>query len=145
MKKVIALLLLSALSLSACADKADKISASYVSPLQYQDYSCKQIRGEIARVSRKMTEVAGVQDKIASNDSAAMGVGLIVFWPALFFIDSTDQRVEVARLKGEFDALEEVAVQKNCDVVKELNAARAAEAERRKKNETSSKPQKNYN
>src|SRR5207247_9301476 len=73
--------------LSGCADHADKVQASYVSPLQYQEYSCHQIRAEVMRITHKLNEVAGVQDKTASNDSAAMGVGLILFWPALFFID----------------------------------------------------------
>jgi hypothetical protein len=145
MKKLTALLLTGTIMLSACADKADKIQASYVSPLQYQDLSCKQVRGEIARVSRKMNEVAGVQDKTASDDSVAMGVGLVLFLPALFFIDSSDHRVELGRLKGEFDALEQVAIQKNCDVAGEINNARAMEAERRKKNETNNGSKKQYN
>jgi hypothetical protein len=130
MKKFITFTL-SVFLLTACADSSDKIKASYVSPLQYSDYSCSQIRAEIGRVGRKMSEAAGVQDKTASNDSAAMGVGLVLFWPALFFIDNTDNRVEVARLKGEFDALEQAAIQKNCTVAKEVEAARKAEEARR--------------
>lgn len=124
-------LFLSMLIVSGCAQKADKIQPSYVSPLQYGDYSCKQIKAEINRVGRRMNEVAGVQDKTASNDAAAMGVGLVLFWPALFFIDSTDQRVELARLKGEFDALEQAAIQKNCTVAKEIQAVREADAARK--------------
>ncbi len=124
-------LLLGCLLLASCAQKSDKIQASYVSPLQYQDFSCQQIRGEISRVGRKMSEVAGVQDKTASNDSAAMGVGMVLFWPALFFIDSTDQRVELGRLKGEFDALEQAAIQKNCAVAKEIDEIRKVEAARK--------------
>ena len=78
-----------------------------------------------------MNEVAGVQDKTASSDSVAMGVGLILFWPSLFFIDSSDQRVELARLKGEFDALEQTAIQKNCTVAKEIQSVRADAAARK--------------
>ena len=77
-----------------------------------------------------MSEVSGIQDKTASNDSVAMGVGLVLFWPALFFIDSSDQKVEVARLKGEFDALEQAAIQKKCDVANEIEEARRIEADR---------------
>ena len=129
--------------MSACAPEASKIQPSYVSPLQYQDYSCKQIRSEIGRVGRKMSEVNGSQDKTASDDSAAMAVGMILFWPALFFIDSSDQRVEVARMKGEFDALEQAAIQKNCTVAKEIKEARAIEearlAAKKKANEPANK------
>ena len=116
--------------LAGCAQSADKIKPSYVSPLQYQDLNCKQIRAELGRVGRKMSEVSGIQDKTASNDSVAMGVGLVLFWPALFFIDSSDQKVEIARLKGEFDALEQAAIQKKCDVANEIEEARRIEADR---------------
>ena len=43
------------------------------------------------------------------------GAGLILFWPALFFIGGTkEQEAEYARLKGEYEALDKVAIQKNC-------------------------------
>ena len=129
MKKL--LLLTSCIALTACADHSDKIQPSYVSPLQFSDYNCSQIKGELGRVGRKMNEVAGVQDKTASSDSVAMGVGLILFWPSLFFIDNSDQRVELARLKGEFDALEQTAIQKNCTVAKEIQSVRADAAARK--------------
>ncbi|MDY0029233.1 MAG: hypothetical protein RBR86_04735 [Pseudobdellovibrionaceae bacterium] len=129
--KYLSLLITSCLFLSACASKSENIKASYVSPLQYSDYSCKQIKGEIGRVGRKMNEVAGIQDDIAGDDAVAMGVGLVLLWPALFFIDSDDQHVELARLKGEFDALEQVAIQKNCTVAKEIEAVRQEEVARK--------------
>ena len=136
-------LFLIVIMVSACAQKADKIKPAYVSPLQYSDYSCSQIKGEISRVGRKMNEVAGVQDKTASDDSVAMGVGLILFWPALFFIDSSDERTELARLKGEFDTLEEVAIKKNCTVAQEIQSIRDAEDARRAENKVEYKRETN--
>jgi hypothetical protein len=46
-----------------------------------------------------------------------MAVGMILFWPALFFLEGGDgpQAAEYGRLKGERDALERVAIQKKCD------------------------------
>lgn len=82
------------------------------------------------RVSQKVSQISGVQDKTASNDSVAMGVGLILFWPSLFFISGHDQHVELGQLKGEYDALQQVAIQKDCDVVKEIEAGRKMEEER---------------
>lgn len=140
MNKVISMAAFAALALSACAPQSSKTQPSYVSPLQYQDFSCKQIKAEIGRVGRKMSEVNGTQDKTASNDSAAMAVGMILFWPALFFIDSSDQRVEVARLKGEFDALEQAAIQKNCAVAKEISEARKIEEARLAKQKSAQEP-----
>lgn len=128
---VLATCMISQLSLVACASKSENISGAYVSPLQYQSYNCNQIRSEMSRVSRRVNEVAGVQDRQASKDSVALGVGLVLFWPALFFMIGKDQKEELSRLKGEYEALEQAAIQKNCDVAKEINAAREMEVQRK--------------
>lgn len=100
---------------SACADHSSEIPAQYISPVQYDGYSCKQIAAEMSTVSARVSEVGAQNDKVASNDSVAMGVGLILFWPALFFLDrNTAQAAEYGRLKGEFDALEQAGIRKNC-------------------------------
>lgn len=115
-KPVLAMCIMSQLSLTACATSADQVKASYVSPMQYQSYNCNQVRAEIGRVSRRVNEVAGIQDDQASNDSVALGVGLVLFWPALFFMIGKDQEAELSRLKGEYEALETVAIQKECNI-----------------------------
>jgi hypothetical protein len=131
--------------LSGCADHSDKVRASYVSPMQYQDYSCRQIRAEIMNVSHKVNEIAGIQDKTATNDSVAMGVGLVLFWPALFFIEHGDQHVQLAELKGQYEALEHAAIQKNCDVVKEINASKKMAEERKAKEKKANTSNNNNN
>lgn len=110
--------------LAGCASSPDKISAAYVSPIQYSNYDCDQVRSELMRVSSKVREVAGAQQKQANNDAIAMGVALVVFWPALFFIGGNDRKEELSRLKGEYDALEQAAIQKSCPVAAELKAGR---------------------
>jgi len=110
----------------ACATAPDKVSASYVSPLQYQSYDCEQIRSEMLRVSAKVREVSGSQAKSAKNDAIAVGVGLVLFWPALFFLATGDQKEELARLKGEYDALEQSAISKKCAVADEIAAGKKA-------------------
>ena len=111
--------------LAACASSPEKISAAYVSPIQYSGYDCDQIRSELLRVSGKVREVAGAQKQKANNDAIAMGVGLVLFWPALFFIaGGNDRKEELSRLKGEYDALEQAAIQRNCPVAAELRAGR---------------------
>ncbi|MBX3442127.1 MAG: hypothetical protein KF774_06950 [Planctomyces sp.] len=123
-----------ALALSACAKSSNEISSQYISPLQYRDYSCKQIEMEMQMLSRRVSELGGHVDKTASNDSVQMGVGLILFWPTLFFLDGdTPQATEYARLKGEFEALEKVAVQKECDIAVERPQVKKAEPAEEKK------------
>lgn len=115
--QIVAATALCAVSLGGCATNPDNISASYVSPIQYSSYSCPQLREEAARVSGRAAEIAGVQSSKASGDAVAMGVGLVLFWPSLFFIkgDGTTA-AEVARLKGEMDALEQASIKHKCGI-----------------------------
>jgi len=108
------------LALSACASQPDTISAAYVSPIQYQNYSCEQVQMELSRVSRKTQELHGALKKKADNDSMQTAASLI-FWPTLLFLEGGDgpQATEYARLKGEHDTLEATALQKSCSIVVE--------------------------
>lgn len=115
--------MLALMMLAGCATPPDKISASYVSPMEYADYSCTQIRSELRRVQRRVTQVTGAQKKQADNDAVAMGVGLVLFWPALFFLAGDDQQEELARLKGEYEALQQASIQKDCEVALEARGA----------------------
>lgn len=126
MSKAMTALLCAGLVVSGCATKSSNIQASYISPLQYGSYDCEQIQVEMVRLSAKVREVAGAQDKQAKNDQVAMGVGLVLFWPALFFLASGDRKEELSRLKGEYEALESSAIQKKCAIASDIQAAKAA-------------------
>lgn len=102
---------------SACASSKEDIPTQYVSPLQYNSYKCSQIEMEMESVSRRVSELSGEVDRRSSNDSVKMGVGLILLWPTLFFLDGDGpQATEYGRLKGEFEALEKASIQKNCRI-----------------------------
>lgn len=106
-----------AILLAGCATKSTDIAPSYVSPMQYQSFSCQQLTLEAQRVSTRVAQVSGQQDEKAKDDAGKMAVGLVLFWPALIFMDGDDQVAsEVARLKGEMDALEQANIQKNCGI-----------------------------
>jgi hypothetical protein len=103
------------LTISGCATAPDKIATTYVSPLQYQNYDCGQIAGELERVTRHAGELNADLAKKASNDTTKTTVGVILFFPVLFFLDgNSPQAAEYAQLKGERDALEKVAIEKKC-------------------------------
>lgn len=98
-----------------CASSSDKISAQYVSPLQFSGYDCSQISTEAQRISSRVAQLSGVQDQKATNDAIATGVAIVVFWPAAFLIGGNDHNsAELSRLKGEFETLEQVSIQKKC-------------------------------
>jgi len=104
-----------ALGVSACAKNPGDIAAAYVSPLGYESYSCEQLAAEAQRVSSRAAQVMGVQQDKAQGDAVAVGVGLILFWPALFFVKGNGATEgEIARLKGEMDAIEQVSIHKEC-------------------------------
>lgn len=112
--KFIATLLIPAF-LSACATAGKDVSAAYVSPVQYSSYDCEQIKQEMLRTQSRASQLSGRLDEAASNDKAIVGVGMILFWPALFALGGTKQQeAELSRLKGEYEALSASAVSKKC-------------------------------
>jgi hypothetical protein len=115
MKRPIAVVCSAAIGVGGCANSSNDISPAYVSPLQYQAYDCGQIAVEVQRVQARVVELGGRLDQAASNDKAIVGAGLILFWPALFALGGTKQQeAEYARLRGEYDAIEQAAVSKRC-------------------------------
>ena len=67
----------------------------------YQNFPCEQLALEAQAISARAATAAGVQDQKATGDAVAMTVGLVVFWPALFFMKGDGaQAAEVGRLKG---------------------------------------------
>ena len=121
----VALLALSC-ALAGCASKSNEIAASYVSPLQYESLSCPQIAEEAQRVSQRAAIAAGAQDNQASKDAVSTAVAVVVFWPAAFFVGGDKgNATELARLKGEMEAIEQASIRKNCGIQFRQQAAAA--------------------
>lgn len=115
MKDMTLVCVLIVLATTGCATASKDISAAYASPMQYQNFDCSQISAESARVRSRVSEVGGRLDQASSNDAAITTAGAILFWPALFFLGGTKQQeAEYARLRGEYDALQQVAISKKC-------------------------------
>lgn len=109
--------------LAACASHPDKMTASYVSPVGYANHSCEQIDSEIKRVNLRAEHLRTSLKKEAETDNLQMTVGLVLFWPTLFFLEGGDgpDAAEYTRLKGERDALQSVSSEKSC-VTQSANA-----------------------
>jgi hypothetical protein len=106
-----------ALVVVGCATKASDVAPSYVSPMQYDAYNCKQLAEEAQRISARASATAGAQDSQATKDAVATTVGVIVFWPALFFIGGDKQNAaELGRLRGEMEAIEQASIRKKCGI-----------------------------
>lgn len=133
----------SILLLAGCASSPDSIPAQSVSTTQYEGYNCTQIAGEMNRVNDRIVALHADLKSKANNDVAAMAVGMLVFWPALFLLEGGDgvEANEYGRLRGEMDALQKVGVQKSCANLPEFDDPIEADMEaQRKQQETDQDP-----
>ncbi|TNB46801.1 hypothetical protein FF124_14675 [Martelella lutilitoris] len=117
MKKTVIILAALAVGASSCAKNPNQISAAYVSETPYMQYSCSQLKEEAARVSERSAEAIGIQNDKATKDAVAMTVGMVVFWPAIFFVGGDgESAANVSRLKGEMEAIQSASNKKGCDI-----------------------------
>ena len=78
----------------------------------------QQLWEEAQRTAVRAQQAMVMQDKRADNDAAATAVSLILFLPAAFMIKGDGQSAaDVARLKGEMQAIEQANTRKNCGIV----------------------------
>lgn len=105
-----------ALALAGCATHPNAMQASYISPNKYSGYQCDQIGAEMERVDRRTNELYNDLESENQADRAQFAVGMVLFWPALFFLEGGDDEraAEYSQLKGEFAALEQTSTEKRC-------------------------------
>lgn len=115
--------------LAGCATASKDVATTYVSPTQYQPYDCQQLAAEAQRLQVRFTELGGRLDQAASNDKTLTGVGIILFWPALFALGGTkSQEAEYGRLRGEYEAVQQASIQKKCSAAPSTPPALPASA-----------------
>jgi hypothetical protein len=102
---------------TGCATKSADIAPAYVSPLQYQTFTCPQLAEEAQRVSAAAAAASGAQDSQATKDAVATTVAVVVFWPSAFLVGGDKQTAaQVAQLKGQMDAVQQESIRKNCGI-----------------------------
>jgi hypothetical protein len=104
---VSAFAVLIAVGISGCAKKADSIEPAAISTAKYDGWSCKKMAREKAFVDEALTRASASQDKAAENDA------VMVF---LIGVPTSGGGTpgEVARLKGEQEAIRRRMVERNC-------------------------------
>lgn len=107
-----------AIVLAGCASQPEDIETAYVSPLHYRSFDCEQLEMEAERVSRRVLDLHRRLADEADADAVQMGVGLILLWPTLFWLEGSDdyRATEYSRLKGERDAVEKASIKKKCGI-----------------------------
>lgn len=102
--------------LVGCSTASKDVPTAYISPMQYQAFECNQLSAESTRLLQRVNQLGGRLDEAAANDKAIATAGGLLFWPALFALGGTKQQeAEYGRLKGEYDAVQQSAVQKKCE------------------------------
>ena len=103
-----------ALLLSACAASSVDLRAQYVAPERYQGLSCPEIGTEGERVARRVAEISGIEYSATSGVASLVAQSIVVRWPTPLLATSEDVTAELAKLKGEFEALEKASALKRC-------------------------------
>lgn len=105
-----------ALVAAGCATQPEDIAANHVSVTEYKGYTCEELADEAGALNSKGRKLYESLDREADGDAAQMAVGMILFWPALFFLEGGDGAdAEVyADLKGQMEAVQQASRRKQC-------------------------------
>jgi hypothetical protein len=125
--KVVSIALLAA-ALAGCAMRAIEVKPAAVNPKDFAAWDCDRIDAEVDRVHKRAIDVAYAVDERAGNNILALGVGVVVFWPALLAMQPPGpESEELALLRGRFEALQQAGAARGCSGIGVgLPAARAA-------------------
>jgi hypothetical protein len=104
-------------ALGGCASSSAEITPAYISPVAYQNYTCKQLALEAQSLSTRAASLSGVQDSQRTKDQWSTAAAVVIFWPAAFFVGGDKQAAaELAQMKGQMVAVEQASIVKNCNI-----------------------------
>ncbi|MDN3278774.1 hypothetical protein QWJ07_31245 [Frankia sp. RB7] len=113
----ILLIAAAAAALAGCASSSQDISATYVSPVTYQNYTCQQLGMEAQAVSARAAALSGAQDSQRTKDAVATTAAVIIFWPAAFLVGGDKATAaELGQMKGQMVAIEQASIMKKCGI-----------------------------
>ena len=104
-------LVIVAAALCGCAKSPESISPAYTSDITYKPLSCQDLEIEFARISQALATASAQQEKARTNDT----VGVIFLGLPVSTLSGDNIAPEIARLKGEDEAIHRVSLQKHCD------------------------------
>jgi len=114
--------------LGGCATRAVDVQPLPANPSDFASWSCERIDDELDTVQQRAAEMAYSVDERVGNNIVALGLGLVIFWPAMLAMrPDGPEAAELARLKGRFEALRTASSLQHCPPVgDELSPRRTA-------------------
>lgn len=100
------------LALAGCATAPENITSSYVSPMLYRNWTCEQMAEEGHRLIAAYQTVAVKQNQAVMGDA----FGVIMIGLPISSMTGNNVAPEVAKVKGEHEALMLAAREKGCNV-----------------------------
>ena len=96
-----AVIVLSILSLSACAQAPEDVRASYTSPYEYSHLSCGELATESSRVNSALVGASEQQNQTRAGDAA----GIIFLAMPIASMAGGNVAPEIANDKGRLEAI----------------------------------------
>lgn len=98
------------LLLAGCAKSPESIAPSYISDMNYRELDCKQLAEEDRRLTQALATASAQQKNARSNDT----VGVLLIGLPVSSMSGDNIAPEIARLKGEQDAVRRARLSKRC-------------------------------
>ena len=110
MKKIVTLVL-TATILTACATRSQSIPASYVSHEKYVRTNCAGLETKMSKTRAELDKFSKMQNNKANVDAFTVFIALVPVSKL-----AGDSEADVARLKGEVEAIETAQIKAGCVV-----------------------------
>jgi hypothetical protein len=110
--RLILFLTVTVLVISGCATKPESIAPAYISDMAYKDWTCSQLAQEQSRLTSALSAASDAQRRARTNDTW----GVILIGLPTASLSGSNVASEIARLKGELQALQRAAILKNCNL-----------------------------
>lgn len=115
---------LATLLVTGCATRATGVAAKATDPATYAGWDCERLFDEIDSVQYQAADVAYAVDSVAGANMVALGLGVMVFWPALLAMQPDGpEAAQLAALKGRFEALRSAVAARTCGAAPAAMAA----------------------
>ncbi len=106
------LILIAAAALTACATRPESITASFVSHEKFVHLDCTELATKMSDKRAELDKLSKMQDSKANGDAAGVFLLGIPFSKL-----SGDYEGDIARLKGEVEAVDTAQVKNKCKSV----------------------------